>query len=339
MTTITPAPLPPLCKGAFTSAHVVRWCAAQQNWHKIHFDRDYAQQHAGLPERVINGALKQHLLVQFLENAFPGGWIAQLDFRFLGPDLVGHSLEVRGVIIALTPAEGGGEVARVSLEIHNAERGSATTTGTALLHIHPDGPRKAQAAWASRSERDQIDNIGEGQELARRYQLELGCTLERLQSDYAIDPSRLRLFADAIGDLDSRYFDTAEAVRQGYPAVVAPPLFPIHALELRPGSRPLSTDPQAWGREGVSELGRSVGDRLRLPGEKMLNGGSLVRIHSLAVAGDTVVAESRLMALVWRPYAGRGPLLSIQTFNTYATTTGRPLLDERVSILYQGITL
>lgn len=338
MKALFPIQLPVLRKGPFTSAYLARWCAAQQNWDKIHYDQAYAQQRAGLPERLINGALKQHLLVQFLEQAFPDGWIERLEFRFTGPDLVGESLEVRGHVLELSPVASG-ELARVGLEIHNVERRSMTSAGTAFVHTRHGHPPPERSRSALPGEWMRLDQLGEGRELAQRFGLELGGTLERVRSDYAIDLSRLRLFAEAIGDLHPCYFDSEAAVRRGFPAAVAPPLFPIHALELRPGSRPLSPDPAAMGREGVAELGRSVGARLGLPGEKMVNGGSVLRIHSLAVAGETVMGESRLLGLALRPNASSGPLLGIETLNTYATTGGRPLLDERISILYRGVAL
>ena len=49
MTQAPPVELPALRKGPWTSAHLVRWCAAQQNWDRIHYDQAYAQQVAGLP--------------------------------------------------------------------------------------------------------------------------------------------------------------------------------------------------------------------------------------------------------------------------------------------------
>ncbi len=65
--------LPTLVKPRFTSAHIVRWVAAQQNWDRLHFDQDFCRSTARLASPVINGALKKHLIVQFLQRAFPRG--------------------------------------------------------------------------------------------------------------------------------------------------------------------------------------------------------------------------------------------------------------------------
>jgi acyl dehydratase len=331
MKPLLPMELPALRKGPFTSAHVVRWCAAQQNWDRIHYDQVYAQQHAGLPERLINGGMKQHLLVQFLERAFPECRIERMEFRFAGADYVGESLELRGRVVELAPMNAA--LAHVELEIHNLERGGVTTTGRALVHSSGEtGISSVPGEWS------RLDVPGEGEDAAQRFGFALGCKLEEVRSDYPIDLSRLRLFADAIGEVDARYFDTEAARRAGFPAAVAPPLFPIHALELRPGSRPLSRDPAAMGREGVAEIGRSAGERLGLPSGKIVNGGSRIRIHSLASAGETVQGESRLMALISRPNAKSGPLVSIETLNRYTTSSGRALLDERIAIVYRGVS-
>jgi acyl dehydratase len=337
MTMPLPAELPALRKGPWTSAHLVRWCAAQQNWDRIHYDQAYAQREAGLPERLVNGALKQHLLAQFVERALPAGWLVRLDFRFSGPDFVGDTLEVRGHVTSLSPALGG-PVASLALAIHNLERDAVTTSATALVHL-PDGSAHARLQCALPPDYEALSAGGEGVELVHRFGLELGGLLERIESEYPVDLSRLRLFADAVGGMAPRHFDPAEAAREGFPAPPAPPLFPIHALELWPGRRPLATDAAAMGREGVAEVGRSVGARLGLPPQKMVNGGASIRVHGHACAGEVVVAESRLASLAVRPQARSGPLVAIKTLNRYETVGGRPLLDELVSIVYRNVRL
>ena len=55
--------LPALVRGPLTSTHVMRWSAAIENWHRIHYDQPFAVGHDGLPGLLINGSFKQHLLV------------------------------------------------------------------------------------------------------------------------------------------------------------------------------------------------------------------------------------------------------------------------------------
>ena len=56
--------LAPLVTGPITPSHLVRWAAAMENWHRIHFDWRYATAHDGLPDVVVNGSWKQHLLLR-----------------------------------------------------------------------------------------------------------------------------------------------------------------------------------------------------------------------------------------------------------------------------------
>ena len=62
----------PLFKGPLTTAHLMRWSAAMENWHKIHYDLPFATGHDKLPNLLINGSLKQQFIVQLLKD-FDGG--------------------------------------------------------------------------------------------------------------------------------------------------------------------------------------------------------------------------------------------------------------------------
>ena len=58
--------IPIVSKGPLTTAHVVRWSAAMENWAPIHYDWRYATQHDGLPDVLVNGSWKQHVMMQAL---------------------------------------------------------------------------------------------------------------------------------------------------------------------------------------------------------------------------------------------------------------------------------
>ena len=45
--------LQPLVRGPITTAHVMRWSAAIENWHRIHYDKVYAMEHDKLPNVVV----------------------------------------------------------------------------------------------------------------------------------------------------------------------------------------------------------------------------------------------------------------------------------------------
>ena len=48
--------IPTVEKGPMTTAHIMRWSAAMENWHRIHYDWKYATQHDGLPDVMVNGS-------------------------------------------------------------------------------------------------------------------------------------------------------------------------------------------------------------------------------------------------------------------------------------------
>ena len=118
--------------------------------------------------------------------------------------------------------------------------------------------------------------------------------VEAEESLYPLSASRLRLFAEAVGDCPEFQFGVAAGPSSAHGSVVAPALFPIHAIELAPGSRPLDPSAHATGREGSSEVGRNLAARLGLSEGAALNGGSSVEVHSLLAVGERVRAESRL---------------------------------------------
>ena len=55
-------------KGPLARPHVMRWSAATENWHPLHFDWRYATQHDSLPDVLVNGSWKQHVLIQLADR-------------------------------------------------------------------------------------------------------------------------------------------------------------------------------------------------------------------------------------------------------------------------------
>src|SRR3990172_466586 len=93
--------LPVLKKGPLTSAHLVRWSAAMENWHKIHYDKPFAMEHDKLPGLLVNGSLKQQYIVQLLKDwVGPSGWVWKVSFQFRAMNLVGETLSVWGRVSA-----------------------------------------------------------------------------------------------------------------------------------------------------------------------------------------------------------------------------------------------
>jgi acyl dehydratase len=130
----------PLVKGPLTTAHLMRWSAAVENWHRIHYDAAYAVQHDGLPGLLLSGSLKQQLIVSLLKDwAGREGWVWRVRFQFRAMNVVGETLSVWGKVAGKRRLESFGLV-DVELGIRN-EAGLESTPGTATVALpFPGGP-------------------------------------------------------------------------------------------------------------------------------------------------------------------------------------------------------
>ena len=85
----------PLVKGPLGTMHLMRWSAAMENWHRIHYDRTFAKEHDKLPDILINGSLKQQFVLQFLKDwAGRDGWVWKVSFQFRAMNLVDETLDI-----------------------------------------------------------------------------------------------------------------------------------------------------------------------------------------------------------------------------------------------------
>lgn len=126
--------LPVLQKGPLTSAHLMRWSAAMENWHKIHYDKPFAVEHDKLPGLLVNGTFKQQFLVQLLTDwVGPAGWVWKVSFQFRAMNQVGETLSVWGKVIDKRDGPGYGLV-DIDLGITNDE-GKESTPGKATIAL------------------------------------------------------------------------------------------------------------------------------------------------------------------------------------------------------------
>ncbi|AEI82924.1 hypothetical protein CNE_BB2p01130 (plasmid) [Cupriavidus necator N-1] len=332
-------PLPRLDKGRITASHVVRWCAAQENWDRIHYDRAYAREVAGLPDAVINGALKQQFLAQLATAAFGERcWLWRLACRFRSPDLVGQHLRAEGCVRAV---ERQAQATAVHLDQHlfNVDTARVTTDGTAVVLLPVNGadaPDALPGAYHDAGDAEDAPPSAAAPldtSVPAPIRRRIGSEIERIVSFSPVEAGRLRLFAEAVMDLPHWHHDPQAARTSVHRGLVAPPLFPIHAMSWPAGAHPLGTAPDALGREAVCEVGRDFSRRFGLPPQGLLNGGTRVRIHALARPDDTVQASCRLRDVRYRVGTSGAPMLIFETENRYDTTDGRLLLHERQTTL------
>jgi acyl dehydratase len=132
--------MPEIQKGPFTTPHLMRWSAAIENWHKIHYDRDFAVNHDKLPGLLVNGSLKQNFLLQICKDwATHHGWPWKVSFQFRAMDVVGTTLFVWGKVTKKMRLPDYGLVG-LELGIRNQD-GQQSTPGKALVALpYRDGP-------------------------------------------------------------------------------------------------------------------------------------------------------------------------------------------------------
>lgn len=126
--------LPLLGKGPLTSAHLMRWSAAMENWHKIHYDKPFAVEHDKLPGILVNGTLKQQFIMQMLRDwAGTEGWVWKVSFQFRAMNLEGESLRVWGKVTGKRQCDAYGLV-DVELGILN-DSDKESTPGSAVVAL------------------------------------------------------------------------------------------------------------------------------------------------------------------------------------------------------------
>jgi acyl dehydratase len=124
--------IPNVVKGPMSVAHVMRWSSAMENWHRIHYDWKFATQHDKLPDVVVNGSWKQHVLIQLLTDwAGERGWLWKTRFQFRGMNHPGDTITAWGRVTA-TERRGDFGVVQLEIGLRN-DKGVEGTPGTATV--------------------------------------------------------------------------------------------------------------------------------------------------------------------------------------------------------------
>jgi len=118
-------------KGVMSTAHIMRWSAAVENFHRIHYDWRFATGHDGLPDVLINGSWKQHVLIQMVKDGLGDrGWLWKLRFRYKKFDVAGDAIRGRAQVIGKQVVGGLGFVT-LQVQLSN-QRDEISTAGHAI---------------------------------------------------------------------------------------------------------------------------------------------------------------------------------------------------------------
>ena len=116
-----------------TKAQLVRWAGATNDFHPIHYDKDYAQSR-GLPEVIVHGLLKFQFLIQMLTDWIGvDGTIQTIGCQYKGLDYPGDTLTCKGAVVNKL-VDGGDHCLECEIWIEN-QRGEKTTPGRATVAV------------------------------------------------------------------------------------------------------------------------------------------------------------------------------------------------------------
>lgn len=126
--------LEPLVCGPLMSLHLMRFSAAIENWHRIHYDERFATEHDGLAGLLVSGSFKQHVVAQMLRRwAGRDGWLVEISLRFRRMNVVGETLTIWGTVTELEQqARHGLVTCRIGI---SNEDGIESSPGTARVAL------------------------------------------------------------------------------------------------------------------------------------------------------------------------------------------------------------
>jgi acyl dehydratase len=132
--------MPPLVIGPMTPTHLFRWSAAIENWHRIHYDQNFAIYHEDLPNVLGQGSWKQSILPRYLKDlCLPDGWPWKVGFQHRAMIVPGDTISVWAKVTAMRELEGLGVVDMdVGMKLQS---GIESCPGTATIVLPIRGSR------------------------------------------------------------------------------------------------------------------------------------------------------------------------------------------------------
>jgi acyl dehydratase len=124
--------MPSLVIGPISPMHIFRWSAAMENWHRIHYDQNFAIYHEGLPNVLLQGSWKQSILPRYLKDlCLPNGWAWKVSFQHRAMIVPGDTITVWSTVTKTYEVDGLGFVALdVGMRL---QYGAESCPGTATI--------------------------------------------------------------------------------------------------------------------------------------------------------------------------------------------------------------
>lgn len=335
--------LPTIEKGPWSNTHIVRWCAAQENWERFHFDYKFATQQWKLTDVVANGNWRKYAMAQIFKDwAGHGGWLWQLSTQYRGQNYPGDILTVWSRVQSKKEVAGLG-IVRLECGMKNQD-GKETTPGkaTVVLPLRSDAsvpyPFVPPTGLGQENEYRPMRNIDYPRYVTEEVRRYIGWQGQEVESWDEVCKSELRRFAQAIPDPDPLYWDEAYAKSTKFGTIVAMPLFPVDAFKHAPTEPDILTektreDPNFWGGAPGDYRGGSP-EIPGLPG-RLLNAGQSFEIFQLARLGEKLKRKSRLLDIYERQ-GSTDRLVFIVLETTYWNSRGEVILKGRTTAVQRG---
>ncbi|MGH7768605.1 MAG: MaoC/PaaZ C-terminal domain-containing protein [Candidatus Binatia bacterium] len=99
--------LPSRSFGPLTIVDTVRWAGIQENWARLHFDREHVREQSGLKTFIASGAYRQALLIRAITDWIgPRGWLQKLSVRHTAPTFEGDMMIYSGKVVEKSSTSG-----------------------------------------------------------------------------------------------------------------------------------------------------------------------------------------------------------------------------------------
>jgi hypothetical protein len=156
----------------------------------------------------------------------------------------------------------------------------------------------------------------------------IGYETDWIEACDPVESGAVRRFCQAIMDDDPTYWQPAHAAKSKYGALVAPPLYPLHAFRRPPGTpdplRRVSEDPDFDGVPRDYGLGLPP---LHIDLPRLLNGGNRIEMVRLAKHGERLSAKSRYVD-IYQKEGKSGPLVFVLVETIYRNQNRHTILKS-----------
>jgi acyl dehydratase len=325
--------------GPWTVPHIVRWCAAQENWERQHIDFKYATEHEGLPNVIANGNWRKHIVARLFKDwAGTQGWLWKLFMRYTGMHFPGDSFLVHARVVEKQQAEDVGIIKLIGGVLNQNKQ--ETTPSIAIVIVPLSDGKEIRYPFSSPQglEIDAPFSKGTASKptlyITDEVKAYIGKGNEETESWDEVCKSELRRFSQAIPDPDPVYWDNQYAAKTKYGSIVAPPLFPVDAFKTPPDypdrlTNKMREDPNFWGGPpGDARFAENNGTKINFKTtvSSTLNGGQDFEIYKFAHIGEKIRVKTRLIDVYEKASKTFGRIVVVENESTYTNNKGELLL-------------